>query len=378
MRNTIVIILILLHVNLYSKETLYLHFPSELPSVKTQTSLGIELIRLISNAKSEIKFAIYGLRGQEEILQALILAKKRGVSIQGVVDSDSRGENYYDDTHLLYEHFDIKTDKISYIMHNKFFIFDDKILWSGSANLSDTGTGGYNANNVVVIEDKRVASIYENEFDQMFEKKRFNNKKDEHSYKDIKTDESLISIFFSPKSNTYEKGIKELLKKAKKYIYIPIFYLTHEDLAQQLIKAHKRGVEIKIILDATAARNKYSKHKLLREESIEVKVENFGGKMHAKSMIIDDTYIISGSMNFTKAGNSKNDENTIIIKNEKLAKEYKEYFINLWRHIPRRYLSVDPNPESVESGKSCFDGIDNDFDGKKDDEDEACFKHSQR
>jgi len=372
LRNIIVVVFIFLHVSLFAKENLYVHFPNELPSIKTQTSFGIELIRLISNAKSEIKFAIYGLRGQEEILQALILAKKRGVIIQGVVDSDPHGENYYDDTHLLYEHFDIKTDKISYIMHNKFFIFDDKILWSGSANLSDTGTGGYNANNVAVIEDEKIASIYEEEFDQMFKKEKFNNKKRELSHKDIKTDDSIISIFFSPKSNTYEEGIKELIENAKSYIYIPIFYLTHEDLAQQLIKAHKRGVEIKIILDATAARNKYSKHKLLREEGIEVKVENFGGKMHAKSMIIDDTYIISGSMNFTKAGNAKNDENTLIIKNQKLAKEYRAYFMNLWRHIPRRYLHVDANAESIESGKSCEDGIDNDFDGKKDKKDDAC------
>lgn len=374
MRSIIVIAFMLLHVNLSAKESLYLHFPSDLPSTKTQTSFGLELIRLISNAQKEIKFAIYGFRGQEEILQTMILAKKRGVEISGVVDSDSHEQNYYDDTHLLYEYFDIKTDHISYIMHNKFFIFDDKLLWSGSANLSDTDTGGYNANNVVVIEDKKIASIYENEFDQMFYKEKFNNKKTEHSQKDIKTADSTISIFFSPKSNTYEEGIKELVKSAKKYIYIPIFYLTHKDLGEQLIKAHKKGVEIKVILDATAARNPYSKHKLLRQEGIEVKVENFGGKMHAKSMIIDDTYIISGSMNFTKAGNSKNDENTLILKNPKLAKQYKEYFIKLWRHIPKRYLHVDPSAESLESAKSCGDGIDNDFDGKRDDKDDSCQK----
>ena len=58
-------------------------------------------------------------------------------------------------------------------------------------------------------------------------------------------------------------------------------------------------------------------HNFLREKGIQVKVENFGGKMHAKSMIIDDEYFVSGSMNFTKAGEQKNDENTIIVKNTK-------------------------------------------------------------
>ena len=36
------------------------------------------------------------------------------------------------------------------IMHNKFFVVDRRWVWTGSANLSDSGTGGYNANIVAV------------------------------------------------------------------------------------------------------------------------------------------------------------------------------------------------------------------------------------
>jgi len=152
----------------YAKENLNIHIPSDLPSNKSHTSFGKKLIELINNSKDEIRFAIYGIRGQDDILQALIDAKKRGVSIKGVVDSDNKGKNYYSDTYLLYKHFNIKTDNKSYIMHNKFFIFDRKIVWSGSSNISDTGTGGYNANNSMVIENKTIANIYLHEFYEMF------------------------------------------------------------------------------------------------------------------------------------------------------------------------------------------------------------------
>lgn len=358
---------------IHAKETLYLNYPSSLPSQATQTSFGIELIKLINNSKEEISFAIYGLRGQNEVLQSLINAQKRGVIIKGVVDSDSHNKNYYSDTNFLYENFDIKSDHISYIMHNKFFVFDKQIVWTGSSNVSDTGTGGYNANNAVVVEDKKVANVYLEEFNQMFYEQKFNNKKVKHSKQNIKTDDSIISILFSPKSNTYENGIRSLVKNAKEYIYIPIFYLTHKGLASDLIHAHERGVDIKIILDATAARNKYSIHKILRKKGIDIKVENFGGKMHVKSIIIDDKYIVSGSMNLTKAGNSKNDENTLIINNPKLAKQYKKYFLSLWAYIPKKYLHIDPNPESLESKNSCFDKIDNDFDKTIDDKDKMCI-----
>ena len=257
-------------------------------------------------------------------------------------------------------------------MHNKFFIIDKSSVWSGSSNISDTGTGGYNANNSLVMSDKKIAGIYLQEFNQMFYEKKFHNKKEVVTYENVQTEDSTVSIYFSPKSNTYDNSLKKLIQNAEQYIYIPVFYLTHKDLIAQLIKAKNRGVEVKIILDATAARNKYSMHRELRKNGIEVKVENFGGKMHAKSMIVDDKYIVSGSMNLTKAGNSKNDENTIVVQNNNLAKQYKNYFLQLWESIPQKYLYSDPSPESLESGNSCSDEIDNDFDHQIDIKDKAC------
>ena len=356
-----------------AKESLYVNLPKDLPSHQVQSPFGEELIHLIDGAQKEIVFAIYGLREQNDILEALKKAKKRGVLIKGVVDSDSHGKNYYSHTDTLYALFEIRSDHKSAIMHNKFFVFDQKILWSGSSNISDTGTGGYNANAVVVIEDKEVAKAYIKEFKQMFDGK-FGRAKTEHSYANIRTQTSTISIYFSPKSHTYEKAIRPLIQGAKHSIFVPIFYLTHEDLSSELVKASKRGVDVKVILDASAAQNDYSKHEYLREQGIAVKVENFGGKMHAKSMIVDDRYFIAGSMNFTKAGNDTNDENTLIIDNEALAKSYNAYFSALWHTIPHRFLSYNPSPEGLESGNACFDGIDNDFDGKKDQEDPSCQK----
>lgn len=373
MRKCLSLFLFLLLITVNAKESLYVNIPQASPHQHSATTFGKELIALIDASKEEIVFAIYGLRSQEDILAALLRAKKRGVSIKGVVDSDTHGSNYYDHTGLLHEHFSLKSDHKSAIMHNKFFVFDRKIVWSGSSNISDTGTGGYNANAVIVTEDKAVANVYHQEFDQMYEG-NFGKKKHEIHRENIRTDESTLSVYFSPKSNTYEKAIKPLIQNAKHSIYIPIFYLTHEELSKELIKASKKGVEVKIILDASAARNKYSMHHKLREEGIAVKVENFGGKMHAKSMIVDSRYFIAGSMNFTKAGNTLNDENTLLIDNPLLAKAYETYFFELWKSIPERYLKKDPLPEGFESLHSCEDGIDNNFNHQKDHDDPSCQK----
>ena len=112
--------------------------------------------------------------------------------------------------------------------------------------------------------------------------------------------------------------------------------------------------------------------KILRENKIPLKTENYAGKLHSKSMIIDDEYIILGSMNFSNSGENKNDENTVVISNAELSKHYKEFFMYLWNKIPDTYLTQNARPESKDSVGSCSDGIDNDFDGLIDSADTSC------
>ena len=82
--------------------------------MKSDSSIGLPLLELINNAKSSIDFAIYGIRGQDEILEALINAEKRGVLIRGLVDKDLDNKNYYSSTTKLINQFqNIKSDYIT-------------------------------------------------------------------------------------------------------------------------------------------------------------------------------------------------------------------------------------------------------------------------
>jgi phosphatidylserine/phosphatidylglycerophosphate/cardiolipin synthase-like enzyme len=392
------------------------------PEKNCVSDICISLLSLINNAEQTIDFAIYGLRGQDEILNALINAKNRGIKIRGVIDKDISDDNYYSDTHLIEEYFqntksdyqqDIKTsryfsknkkykdrcirppghkgplqcfegkgyaakDDFSFkgdIMHNKFFIVDGKYIWTGSANISDTGTGGYNANVVALIESEFIASKYLIEFEQMFIDEKFHRAKKKLKKTKLQThiNGQEVNIYFSPQGYAMYRGVIPLIKEAKDSIDISIFFLTHKNISRELVKASKRGVSIRVILDATAASNGYSKHNYLRDNGIPVKVENWGGKMHMKSAIIDKKHLIVGSMNWTSAGESKNDENTLIIKNFKDAPKYQRFYNLMWNSIPDKWLREDPMPESKDSGTSCYDDVDNDFDGKIDAKDPNCI-----
>ena len=89
-------------------------------------------------------------------------------------------------------------------------------------------------------------------------------------------------------------------------------------------------------------------------------------------MIVDDEYTIIGSMNFSNSGENKNDENIIVIKDSEIAKFYKEFFLYQWSQIDDKWLKSNVRAEGKDSIGSCYDGIDNNYDGFIDLEDQAC------
>ena len=256
-------------------------------------------------------------------------------------------------------------------MHNKFFIFDNKKVFTGSANLTQTDITGFNSNTSLLIDSKEIAQIYSNEFEQMFNG-AFHNLKSQKHNKPININDTKISIYFSPQDKILTTKIIPLINKAKNKIYISTFFITNHQLKTALIEAKNRGVDLKIINDATNASNKYNINKELRENKIKVKTENYAGKNHSKNIIIDEDISIIGSMNFTNSGDRRNDENVIIIHDKDINKYLNDIFKYLWNKIPEKYEKYDPKPESKESIGSCSDGIDNDFDDLIDNNDPSC------
>ena len=220
------------------------------------------------------------------------------------------------------------------IMHDKFFIFDNKSVFTGSTNISNTCLTGFNSNVAVLINDKRIAKVYKQEFEQMFAGKFHNQKSAVSNNENIKVGKMIVSVYFSPINKTITTQVIPLIQEAKEYIYVPAFYLTRRDIIDELINTKKRGVDVKIIVDETSVKGRYVNVNYIKEKGVELKIEHWQGKMHMKSMIIDDKNLVIGSMNFTKQGETVNDENCLIIKNApNLTSAYKAHFLELWESI---------------------------------------------
>lgn len=336
-----------------------------------------EILSQINSSKSRIDIAAYGWDSIPALENALLNAKRRGVTLRVVFDQMS-GDKIYPETANLIKIADFSKGDLTdskrnsgMLMHNKFIIIDNQRVITGSMNFSRTGISGFNANNMVLINSKEIASEYSQEFEQMLSGK-FHKNKSKIQHKNYIIGDSKVTALFSPQDLITTNSLIPLIQNSKNYIYIPAFLITHNTLIDSLISAKKRGVNIKIITDATYSSSNNKRIKRLRENGILLKVENYAGKMHSKTLIIDDKYLVIGSMNFSYAGEVKNDENVLIIENRRLAKYYKGYFDYIWQKIPERYLKHGVRAEGKYSIGSCSDGIDNNYDGKIDKEDAGC------
>ena len=96
------------------------------------------------------------------------------------------------------------------------------------------------------------------------------------------------------------------IAKAKKTLDLSIFSFTNDDLANEIIAAHKRGVQVRIITDDEAMKGKGADAQRCADEGIAVRTdseEKF--HMHNKFMIVDQTFLVTGSFNWTfQAGKS--------------------------------------------------------------------------
>ncbi len=107
------------------------------------------------------------------------------------------------------------------------------------------------------------------------------------------------------------------LNAAKKTVLVQAYSFTSDEIAKALVDAHKRGVDVKVILDKKD--NTTGKYSAAADFVAHAKIPTWLDGKHAiahnKIMIIDGETLITGSFNFTKAAEHSNAENLLIMKN---------------------------------------------------------------
>jgi len=158
-------------------------------------------------------------------------------------------------------------------------------------------------------------------------------------------DFAFSQAYFAPGDNLTTIFI-DLVDSEEKSIHGAIYMFTDKKIAQALVNAHQRGVDVQIVIDQVSM-NSYGKVKFLKENEVSVLVhrtEEFNpytmALMHNKFFIFGCNknkapLLWTGSWNCTVRGTSYNDENVIIIDDLGLIKSFTENFNRLQDRLAR-------------------------------------------
>jgi len=139
-----------------------------------------------------------------------------------------------------------------------------------------------------------------------------------------------IEILFSPEDRIVDYAMRQCLS-ARKTVDIAVYLIGSKRAANALVKAHKKGIAIRIVIDKKVARSRYSKHKFLLRHGISVKtVRVRAGSMHIKFILVDREKVIAGSANLTNDANRRNHEFFFISSDQEIIEIFSTKFEELW------------------------------------------------
>lgn len=296
-------------------------------------SVSVQLIDLIDSAQDTIHIASFEFN-LTPVADALIAAHERGVEVQWVTDDehgidadeeDGRGQfAMMEDAGI-----EIVDDGRGALMHNKFWIFDGYLVWTGSTNITKNGNFRNN-NNVIVVESRRVAAMYEREFAEMFVDGQFGPRSPSTvELQSTNVNGTPIDVLFAPEDEVMSYLVP-FVERAEKSIRFMAFSFTHDDLGAAVLDRASAGVDVMGIFEKRGSETEYSELPNLYCAGLPVRQDGNPGILHHKVFIIDDDILITGSFNFSNNADESNDENVIIIQNAEIVGKYLQEFERRW------------------------------------------------
>jgi phosphatidylserine/phosphatidylglycerophosphate/cardiolipin synthase-like enzyme len=141
----------------------------------------------------------------------------------------------------------------------------------------------------------------------------------------------IVGIYFTPPVGG-AGGIVKQIDGSKKSIKVMAYGFTSINLAEALVRAKKRGVDVALIQDEKSSQNNREAIQKLLDAGIDVRSDGKHAIQHNKVMVIDQDVVITGSYNFTNSAETRNAENIMIVKSEYAARRYSDNWNSHWEH----------------------------------------------
>lgn len=309
------------------------------------------LAAYINRAKSTLEITIYNWDNSTngtKIITAVNAAYTRGVKIRLIYDGSTLVSALPGLNPGIKK--TASPSGASYtIMHDKFVIIDanrsnpnDAIVWTGSTNWTSAQLTT-DANNVIIFQDQSMARGYKLEFDEMWGDSsivsnynmalsKFGQFKTDNTPHEYNVNGKRVESYFSPSDGT-NSHILTTIATANTDLYFGQLLITRTDLANKIAsQITMNSLMAKGILnDTTGASSPYFTMRTPMTAA-NLKINSYSWLFHHKYLIVDqsnissDPLLLTGSHNWSNAGDQKNDENTVIVHDATIANMYFQEF----------------------------------------------------
>ncbi len=310
------------------------------PVGTTGAAIEGEIIKRIDAAQTSIDASIYNIN-RTTIVNALTEAFERGVQVRYIADNETANLALSDPT----PPFPIIRGNNNGLMHNKYFVFDaDDVdnawILSGSTNMTEQNLVN-DFNNAIFIQDQALAKAYTMEFEEMwgtdgqdpgifsvlFGADKTNNTPHLFNINGIE-----VESYFSPSDNT-TIGIVDALNSADNDIQLALLTFTNNELGTTVRNQNNAGIAIRGIVENV--NDQGSEFDFLTGQGVNIVQDNLPGTTHHKYAIVDaisgdDPLVVLGSHNWSGGAETRNDENTLIIHDDRIANIFLQEFEARW------------------------------------------------
>jgi phosphatidylserine/phosphatidylglycerophosphate/cardiolipin synthase-like enzyme len=143
---------------------------------------------------------------------------------------------------------------------------------------------------------------------------------------------ATISTCFAPEQNCAAFAVR-VIDRARREILVGAYNLTSgSGILEALLGAKQRGVDVRLVADRTTPCERNSGIDPLARAGVPIWIDSGARIAHAKTMVIDSTFTLMGSYNWT-AGAARNSEDLNLVASPTVGAAYAAH----WRE--RRAVS---------------------------------------
>ncbi len=330
----------------------------------------------------QIECFLLGGKVGREIAEALVERKKAGVEVQLLLDPKLGGIGsekkemqevaaYLKANGVHYRTFPVNLlpagprwlGRANTLAHAKLVAIDGKTAIVGGMNFSDGGADGHDF--MARIEGPAAVDVSEMIDEDFTAAGGPTLKTMLTAQRSVGAKVALAEV--GPKRRNIRSLIVSQLNQAQESIALEALFLDHSEIIEALIRAHQRGVDVRVLVDGDSIRRFAPKLPFLDRLPLEA-LGNLGAiadlnaagvpvkvyvphgdfeYLHAKLAMIDHKVTLVGSANFTFQATTRNREVMLAVEDEGTTRGFMRAFEKDWSTHSKTMASLSPFQKAI-------------------------------